>query len=121
MVQEAYCRALQYWPSYDPTRGPIKPWFNRILFNALKDIQREYNNRPKEEVEGLTLADVITSNQLPESVLERIEEVDNEKHQRVLYLFYILGYNSREISQIEEKMSQTNVTTIVTRFKEGFL
>lgn len=121
VVQEAFCRALQYWPSYDPKRGPLKPWFNRIMFNALRDIQQEYNNRPKEDCEGISLEDVLSSNSLPETVVESIESVENDSHQRVLYLFYVLGYNSREISQIEEKMSQTNVTTIVNRFKEGFL
>lgn len=121
VVQEAYTRAIQYFPTYDPSRGPMLPWFNRIMFNALRDVQREYKNRPTETCEELTVDDIITSSDSSETILDRIDQVKNDKHQQVLYLFYVLGYNSREISQIEEEVTQTNVNVIVKRFKDSLL
>lgn len=121
VVQEAYTRALQYYPSYDPNRGPLVPWFNRIMYNALRDIQREYKNRPTENCDELCVEDVISINEMPETLVDKIQSVKNEKHQRVIYLFYILGYSSKEISEIEEGVTQTNVTTIVNRFKESLI
>ena len=122
VVQEAYARALKYWPSYDPKRGPLKPFFNKILFNALRDIQREYKNRPTEDSEAFSAEDILPNpTHSYDNIIELIETVENTNHQRILYLFFVLGYNSREISQIEEKMTQTNVTTILNRFKESLV
>lgn len=119
VVQEAYTRAISYYSSYDSNRGSLTPWFNRILFNALRDIQREYKAVAQHSVkEEFSIEDVITSADQLDSIVSNIEEVVNEKHQRVLYLFYVLGYNSREIAEIEDDITQSNVTTIVARFKE---
>lgn len=119
VVQEAYCRALQYLPSYDAKRGALLPWFNRIMFNALRDVQREYKNRPKETCDELCAEDLLVPVVNSHHILGLIDGVKNPRHQRVLYLFYVLGYNSREVSEIEEDMTQTNVTTIVSSFRKG--
>lgn len=121
VVQEAYARALQYFPTYDPERGPIIPWFNRILFNSLRDIQREYKSRPTESSDDIGEEEVLNGVVLPDNVVEIIQDVKNEKHQRILYLFYVLGYNSREITEIEDEVTQTNVTTVVSRFRDSFV
>lgn len=121
VVQEAYARAIQYYGSYDSSRGELMPWFNRILFNALRDIQREYNNRPPDNIEDFSVEDVLEPAKIPSSLVDQIEAVVNEKHQRVLYLFFILGYSSREVSEIEDEVTQTNVTTIINRFKEDLV
>ena len=118
VVQEAYARAIQYYPTYDPERSKLMTWFNTIMFNALRDIQREYKNRPGENSDTVSVEDVISHHHIPDTIVQDILAVENEKHQRILYLFYVLGYNSREISQIEDHVTQTNVTTVVNRFKE---
>lgn len=122
-MQEAYCRAYEYWPSFDPEKGKIGPWFNKIMFNSLRDMQREYHNSPKESSDDPKLCPEQILNHMPSkgSLYREIEKVENERHNRVLTLFFILGYNSREISQIEEKMTQTNVTSIITRFRKDVL
>lgn len=116
VVHEAYARALQYQDSYDPKRAKISTWFNKILFNALRDVQQEYNNRPQETTEEVSTED-LDMKEIDERVVQAINKVKNEKHQSVLWLFFVKGYNSKEISQIEDEVSQTNVTTIINRFK----
>ena len=117
VVHEAYTRAIQYLDSYNPDRAKFSTWFNKILFNSLRDIQQEYKNRPTEDINLISTEDVHLP-QTEEDLETYIWGVKNDKHQQVLYLFFILGYDSKEISQIEEDMSQTNVTTIVNRFKQ---
>ncbi len=123
VVQEAYCRAYRFYPSYDPQRGPLGPWFNSILYNALRDEQRAARGAP-EEFNEMKVEDVLTPQWRSEFgvyLANTVSVVRNIKHRRVLELFVLLGYTSKEVSQIERDMTQTNVTTIVERFKEGLM
>ena len=124
VVQEAFCRALKFYGSYDERRGKLETWFNTILFNSLRDNQRASKGSGQEESDKLSLENVFNlsalaaSPELRKLISDGVEETRDHKHRRVLYLFCILGYTSMEISQIEEKVSQTNVTTIVNRFRD---
>lgn len=127
VVQEAFTRAWEYYPSFDPDRGKINVWFNAILFNALRDYQKETRIGPQNDAEDFSVNDIL--NELNISNFEekrdylahKISWVQNPNHKEVLRLFFMLGYTSTEISKIVPKMSQTNVTTIVTRFKERIM
>lgn len=122
VAQEAFCRAWKFYPSFNPERGTIHKWFNGILFNALRSYQREIRGGPLGNAREVFPEDLISSLRADPTVLrEAIEAVSNEKHRRVLELFYLLGYTSMEIDQIEEKMTQTNVTTIIHRFNERMM
>ena len=125
VVQEAFARALAFYPSYDPNRGTIDKWFNSIMFNALKDYQKNEKGIVYGDPDDLSALDVLDVKQLAsgrrlQTVLENaINHIKNEVHRRVLQLFYLMGYSSKEISQIEHKVSQTNVTTLVMRFRDS--
>lgn len=124
VVQEAFARALRFYPTYDVERGTVDKWFNSIMFNALHDFQKDPNGVTHKAPDSLTVQDILEEIQLSNTpdlnnyILSRIEEVENQKHKRILELFFIMGYTSKEISQIEPKVSQTNVTTLVMRFRE---
>jgi len=119
IVQDAFLKAHVYKDTYDNNR-PIGPWFNKILFNTLRDYQRDYKR-------GLDIADFdidlcvedkeyefnINTKNLVE---ENIDLVVNRKHRRILRLFYSLGYPVKDISENED-VSVSNVTTICNRFK----
>ena len=125
IVQEAFARALTFYPSYDSKRGSVDKWFNSIMFNALKDYQRNDKGIVHNDPEEFSIADVFDLkqttlvNRINTVLSNAIEKVKNETHRRVLELFFIMGYSSREIPQIERGVSQTNVTTLVMRFKEN--
>ena len=120
VVQEAFARAIKFQYSYDEKRGPLDKWFNTILFNSLRDQQRQDRGLPQENSElvpdeaSLLFSLTVEKDKIP----LWISRVKNEKHKRILTLFYIQGYSSKEISQIEKQTSQTNVTTVVQRFRE---
>lgn len=123
VVQEAFTRAITFIHSYDETCGPFSSWFNTILYNTLFDLRRQSRPGPHTEVEELCVADVINSTTdnselISKHIVQEIELVSNEKHKRVLTLFFVYGYSSKEISLMMEKTSQTMVTTTVMRFKD---
>lgn len=123
IVQEGFLRAWKYYPAFNPERSGIETWLNAILFNALRDYQNEAKSNvgvSKDVSPEDVLGDVNLSSdpELRELVQTSIENVKNEIHREVLYLFFILGYTAKETSQIVPKMTVTNVTTIVTRFRE---
>jgi RNA polymerase sigma factor (sigma-70 family) len=116
VVQEAYTKAFQYTDTYDVTKGSVSTWFNRILFNTLRDTQNSFVNT-------VALHEGIEGN---EQGIEYLVFIDNElkyvrnsKHKRILELFYLSGYSSTEIAKLVGGVSQTNVTTICKRFKDG--
>lgn len=119
VTQEAFCRAWKFYPSYDPNIGKLEAWFNSILFNSLRDYQREMKGEPSSQAKEISPEDVLMNISTDFTLIRKsIRQVRNKKHRRVLELFFIMGYTSTEISQIEEKVSISNVTTIVNRFKE---
>jgi RNA polymerase sigma factor (sigma-70 family) len=123
VVQEAFYRAIKFFPAYDEEKGKLSSWFNTILFNSLRDYQRASSGISDVEVDKLSVYDVFSQDTLANNpdlrtlISDSIGKVSKERHRQILFLFFILGYTSMEISQIEEKVSQTNVTTVVNRFR----
>jgi RNA polymerase sigma factor (sigma-70 family) len=123
VVQEAFARALKFMKSYDKKRGTLDKWFNSIMFNAMHNIQNDHKGVVHVSTDSLSPQDVLEEEQLahtPELVnyIEKfISLQENPLHKRILTLFFIMGYTSKEISQIEKGITQTNVTTIVGRFR----
>jgi len=115
IVQEAYAKAWLNLDKYDPERGTMNTWFNRILFNTLRDYQSStpYTVSLNENMEhdDETLEYLV-------SVNDAIKLIKNRKHRKVLELFYISGYTSKEISEVVKGMSQSNITTVCNRFKQ---
>lgn len=123
VVQEAYMRAWKYQGSYQPRKAELNTWFNTILYNALRDFKK------LEKLGGVVVDDDVE--EVVEHVpYERIQEhlqlvweeinnmTRNTRHKRILYLFYILGYTSRDISEIEKDITQVNVRVISKRFRD---
>jgi RNA polymerase sigma factor (sigma-70 family) len=125
VVQEAFEKAIRFQASFDEDRGSLDKWFNSILFNTLHDLQRKSRDVVIPVTDAMSREDVYgeegwdNNPQLSNFVKKQVSAVENDKHKRVLHLFYNLGYTSAEISQIEQGVTQTNVTTIVMRFREG--
>jgi RNA polymerase sigma factor (sigma-70 family) len=125
IVQEAFYRALKFKLSYDPEMGSLDKWFNSIMFNYLREHQKSQKNSPESGATCISAENILNElgiekkRENQEQIDLAINSVKNLTHRRVLRLFFVLGYTSTEISQIELDISQTNVTTIVNRFKEG--
>jgi RNA polymerase sigma factor (sigma-70 family) len=115
IVQEAYFRAIKYSPSFDNRKSSLNTWFNKILFNVLRETQKQ--SRMSVEIAEDKLGDTAFV-RLDFLITDEILKVTNEKHREILYLFFILGYSSTEISNILDDVSQTNITTLTSRFRD---
>jgi RNA polymerase sigma factor (sigma-70 family) len=119
VVHTAFERAWHFYPSYDSNRGTLHTWFNSILFSSLRDYQREMRGDCLRNSKELSPEDIIISPTISPALLRRgILRTENQKHRRILELFFMLGYNSSQIASIEEGVTRTNVTTVVNRFKK---
>jgi RNA polymerase sigma factor (sigma-70 family) len=123
VVQEAYMRAWKYKGSYNPNKAKLNTWFNTILYNSLRDYKKLDKlggvvvDNKTDEIEEHVPYEKVQEHLL--LVWGEINEMKGHKRiKRILYLFYILGYTSKEISEIEENVTQSNVTTISNRFKK---
>lgn len=118
IVQEAYARAIQYSEQFDPKRGKFTSWFNKILYNTLRDYKEEHKKRahykPCDNVE-----DAILFHKQSDKfflVEKEISKISRDKTRKVLTLYFLLGYSSKDIEELTD-YSQTNVTTITSRFR----
>jgi RNA polymerase sigma factor (sigma-70 family) len=126
IVQEAFCRAIKFEDTFDERVASFETWFNSILFNCFREHKNMMFNKPINNTQELCPEHLIqeinadNSEERRRIIEHKIRKVPNSIHRRVLTLFFIYGYNSREIGQLGE-VTQTNVTTIVTRFREKFV
>lgn len=123
LVQEAFTRALKYLDNYDGI-SPFEGWFVTILNNCHKDLAA-VNHRmgmsvELDEAEKLGLIEpeeMPTSNHRFLRVINKLIEGSNRPSRDVLYLHFIRGWNSKEISKYVE-MSDGAVRLCIHRFRQ---
>lgn len=121
VVQEAFAKAVYFFPAYDPQRGKLSSWFNTIMYNVLSDVhnnKKEHTTDSEEVTVQDVLGDGMNTSDFSNFLVKKISEIKNAKHREILILFYIFGFSSKEIPYMMEEVSQTLVTTTALRFKE---
>ena len=118
VVQEAYCRAIQYADSFKMGL-PFNLWFQRILNNCLKDFKREHKGYlhveiDEEELGGEECSGVNKKTQ--EEIEREIDQVSNLKHKEILSLYFVHDYPLRDINHLVDEKYR-NIALIVGRFK----
>lgn len=118
-VQEAFCRALKYWKSFDGDN--IQGWFWTILRNAARDIKKEDRldgmTTGSDEEEGTDILDEIM---FRNEVLDLIEEDINQytgSHRVALKCAIMYQWLPQEIAKITD-LTATHIAVIVHRFKQ---
>lgn len=82
VVQEAFCRALKKWDSYDQSR-PLEAWFFVVLRNVFIDGRRRYGPGRLESLDrvvgefGLRSADLLPDEEA--GVIERLERTESAR------------------------------------------
>jgi len=119
LVQEAFVKAFSKLDQYDPTKGPLKGWFNSILFSVMWNHKRSIKRQPF----TVDVMDYLDSGDFAyhedQSLIKTLDEVKNVAHRRVLVLHLVLGYSLAETADIS-KEQQGNVRKIVQRYRMGF-
>jgi len=118
IIQEAYCRALQYWESYD-TERPFDKWFNSIISSALKE------NKRTETMHGMV--DISEAMDVPikpaaipavivNQVMKRINEHDQQSAD-ILRMVFLKHMRPVEIAKVVDANANA-IRKLVQRFRE---
>lgn len=120
VVQEAFCRALQYWGSYDTSKGKLNSWFTTIMHRTLKDFMRAERNSGMnlDDVEQETEACEETRYLRREGYKEVLAAIEAKPRptKDILWLYFFKNYVPKDIVQILD-VKPTNVMQTVWRFK----
>lgn len=118
VVQEAFCRALNYCDTL--TEGePIEPWFNTILNNSTRDFKKQEvfeGMATEDEEESTTLEDLELREDVVTMVLQEISDT-REPKRTVFTGYFILGRTPGEIAKYSP-MSKQEISSACLRFKK---
>ncbi|MNZ37627.1 RNA polymerase sigma factor YlaC [compost metagenome] len=120
VVQEAFARALKYYPAFDNSGKEFGAWFSTILNNSLNSFTRAEMNYgmceelDEDHIEGEPMSEV------EENMLAKVNELIDKKPPHIaemLRLYFLNGYKPKEIAEILE-VKDINIRMTVMRFKE---
>ena len=91
-VQDAFITALSRPASYDRRKGPLKPWFLRVVRNRSIDLLRK--RRPVESTDallhpGIEPEQVLQNQQRDESLHKALVELSSEQRQIIVLRDYL--------------------------------
>lgn len=122
-LQEAYCRACQYWRSYDFNRDFDK-WIFGLVRNASRQIlieEKRHGMSYKEEhmLDGLLLPSKVGNPEKTRQLKEVLARIDQEPEDRsyILRLSLIDQFDAAEVAQIVPE-NENAVRNIVYRFRK---
>lgn len=118
VVQEAYTRAIQYYPSFDDKIKPFDKWFRTILNNALRDHKKEEKNYTLvDELEDTAeYSPILMNKEFINRIEMEIERYGDQKKE-VLTLWFKYQYKPRDIGKIVN-MSPTNIRKTISNFRK---
>lgn len=118
VLQEAMCRAIIKYDKYDPNRGPIHKWFNRILFNELYRFLRKERKHAHEDIEKYWWIEEALSKPL-ESVKLNVQDYTagmSERDKKIIFLIYTLQYPIEDVAEMFN-INNNNIWQICHRFR----
>ena len=117
VVQEAYTRALYYYRAFDPKINDFDAWFNGILRNAVNDSRRDEKDHGATYELYDNIEDMHPPNNLDVAFfMRKVEDVDSKRDQHILWLFYIVGYKSRDIGKYLT-LNHNTVRQVIFQFR----
>lgn len=96
VIQETFCRYLERNPVFTDSEHE-KAWLIKVAANRCKDLLRFRLRHPQVSID--TLADSLITDQNQRETLTELLELPL-KQRTVIYLYYIEGYQVREIAEM---------------------
>jgi len=127
VLQEAYWRVWNQAESYDPAKGPLRPWLFSIARRQALDVLRRQSVRPAAARDDSEARRLETAPALDEDVPVAVEQAIaaaqlrgaldqlSAEQKRVLELAYFGGLTRQEIAQV----TGTPLGTVHTRARLG--
>lgn len=120
ILQEAFCRAVRYWDSFNPNTQELGAWFNTVLNNALRNFKRDERSMGTYVEYDDELTDGKEMSQTDGDMVKRIEAAIAKREGVVkdaLYLYFIKGYTRREVRQVLD-IKKDYLAVSISRFKD---
>lgn len=122
-LQEAYCRACQYWRSYDFNRDFDK-WIFGLVRNASRQIlidekRHGMSHREEDNIIGILQPSKVGNPEKTRQLKEVLARIDQEPEDRayILRLSLIDQFTASEVAQIVPENENT-IWNIVYRFRK---
>jgi RNA polymerase sigma factor (sigma-70 family) len=119
VLQEAFCRALKYWNSFNPNTQEIGAWFNTIMNNSLRTFKRDERSMGTFVEYEDELTEGYEMSQTSGDMFKRIEAEINKfkgENRSALHLYFIKGYKPREVRDVLDIQYKT-LEKLFSRFK----
>ena len=119
-VQEAYARALKYWPAFDQAVGTFNQWFTSILNNATKDVIHSNVRTGVESVNDHANNMGRSGGSWYRVELSAIAEAlaaEPEPRRTAIKLALVDGYLYAEVAELSP-LSAKNVEKVINRFRK---
>lgn len=119
VVQEAFSRAIKYWPSFTPGKHELGAWFNTIVANSLTNFTREEKSYgtcvefDEDQCDGVPMSQC---DQHTREALYRIASQMSPKHKEIVMLSLRFGYTRKEISEVLD-IPVGGVKIVLERFR----
>lgn len=118
-VQEAYTRAMKYWNTFNPKQDSFEKWFAGILRNAINDCRTQEKDRGvSTEVTDEEEMPLTPSKKEKIVALFELRRISNLTTRRILSLFLLYGYKTRDIS-IYTGVAHGTVRQTIARWRDG--
>lgn len=119
-VQEAYARALKYWPAFDPDEGTFVQWFTSILNNAQKDVLNIQTRTVAVSLTDTMSAGARSGGALQGLELAKVAELlglEPPPRRQALKLALVEGYSYIEVAEMLP-MTVGNIKWHVNQFRK---
>lgn len=112
-VQEAFTRALRYFPTYDE-KEDFDNWFGKILVNCINDLKRIEGDSgvSREEFSNDYVAEVAFNKEVV-----ALFEQETPRNKEILNMYFFYGYKSREVAEFIH-ISHDSVRDIIRTFRK---
>jgi RNA polymerase sigma-70 factor, ECF subfamily len=125
-VQDAFLRLWRRADTYQPARGPGRPWCLRLVRNVAIDLRRSTGAQARAETRGARDAELAPAPERPDEAAARSERarvlraaLDDlpAEQRRAIEIAYFEGLSHSEIAARE----QTPLGTVKTRIRDGVI
>lgn len=123
-VQEAYARALKYFPAFNEKKDLFERWFEGILRNAIHDCREVEKDRGvSKELSDEDGAELVPYRKEKLIAIAVLRDMKEDANRLVLSMFLLYGFKTKDIAEYTG-LTHTNVRQIIYKFRSnmnGFL
>lgn len=119
VVQEAYARALKYFPAFDEKVSSFENWFSKILKNSINDCRGAESGNSKEYDDNVE--DIRQFKDEYKNITHILAEIIHvgsysARDYNIIKMFFLFGFTSKDIA-IYLGITHTNVRQVIFKFR----